>query len=172
MGSSPSLGTTPSSVSGPRWRNWYTRTFEGRMRQLIRVQVPAWAPIPFIDRCAARLPRAAFDFASPLRRLAAKFAPLRHQGLGWRAAPPSSHPSATMGWNRPAQPRIHMRSSRLGQRPCHARADAQAVLNMAEPQGRTSPLRVPCRAGAVSSAGQSASFTPRRSGVRAPHRPL
>ena len=28
----------------PRWRNWYTRTFEGRMRQLIRVQVPAWAP--------------------------------------------------------------------------------------------------------------------------------
>ena len=29
----------------PRWRNWYTRTFEGRMRQLIRVQVPAWAPI-------------------------------------------------------------------------------------------------------------------------------
>src|SRR5437867_13372262 len=30
----------------PRWRNWYTRTFEGRMRQLIRVQVPAWAPSP------------------------------------------------------------------------------------------------------------------------------
>ncbi len=29
----------------PRWRNWYTRTFEGRMTQVIRVQVPAWAPL-------------------------------------------------------------------------------------------------------------------------------
>ena len=51
VGSSPSLGTIPSSMPsrrtpGPRWRNWYTRTFEGRMRQLIRVQVPAWAPPP------------------------------------------------------------------------------------------------------------------------------
>ena len=50
MGSSPFLGTTsPSRIRRatrhlPRWRNWYTRTFEGRMRQLIRVQVPAWAP--------------------------------------------------------------------------------------------------------------------------------
>ena len=44
----------------PRWRNWYTRTFEGRMRQLIRVQVPAWAPLspdPVDRRPAAGRPR-------------------------------------------------------------------------------------------------------------------
>ena len=52
VGSTPSLGTTSAAVHRhrrtmhlPRWRNWYTRTFEGRMRQLIRVQVPAWAPL-------------------------------------------------------------------------------------------------------------------------------
>jgi hypothetical protein len=33
-----------ATVLVPRWRNWYTRTFEGRMEQSIRVQVPAWAP--------------------------------------------------------------------------------------------------------------------------------
>src|SRR3954463_9134232 len=50
MGSNPFLGTTSTLLTRrarehlPRWRNWYTRTFEGRMRQLIRVQVPAWAP--------------------------------------------------------------------------------------------------------------------------------
>src|ERR1035437_8316043 len=32
-----------ATVLVPRWRNWYTRTFEGRMEQSIRVQVPAWA---------------------------------------------------------------------------------------------------------------------------------
>lgn len=26
------------------WRNWHTRTFEGRVRQLVRVQVPLAAP--------------------------------------------------------------------------------------------------------------------------------
>src|SRR3954452_4542007 len=53
MGSNPFLGTTPSTRTQtrhlPRWRNWYTRTFEGRMTQVIRVQVPAWAPIHWID---------------------------------------------------------------------------------------------------------------------------
>ena len=40
--------TAPRIV--PRWRNWYTRTFEGRMEQSIRVQVPAWAPPLFLIR--------------------------------------------------------------------------------------------------------------------------
>ena len=40
------IPTRSAKVHQPRWRNWYTRTFEGRMRQLIRVQVPAWAPLP------------------------------------------------------------------------------------------------------------------------------
>ena len=80
----PSLSGLRHGDTLPRWRNWYTRTFEGRMRQLIRVQVPAWAPLP----------------------LAAGAAPCR----------------------------------------------------------TLSPR-------AVSSAGQSASFTPRMSGVRVPHRP-
>jgi hypothetical protein len=38
----------------PRWRNWYTRTFEGRMEQSIRVQVPAWAPPPALFGSTSR----------------------------------------------------------------------------------------------------------------------
>src|SRR2546428_13294873 len=44
----PSL--RPRFALVPRWRNWYTRTFEGRMTQVIRVQVPAWAPTPSPDK--------------------------------------------------------------------------------------------------------------------------
>mgnify|MGYP006945828103 CR=1 FL=1 len=29
------------------WRNWYTRTFEGRVQQWVRVQVPSVAPNSF-----------------------------------------------------------------------------------------------------------------------------
>src|SRR5918993_3261501 len=58
VGSSPSLGTIPlgslTATPVPRWRNWYTRTFEGRMRQLIRVQVQAWAPPPLLHTTADR----------------------------------------------------------------------------------------------------------------------
>ena len=45
----------PSSIPAPvpRWRNWYTRTFEGRMTQVIRVQVPVWAPHLFCWRPGA-----------------------------------------------------------------------------------------------------------------------
>ena len=28
----------------PKWRNWQTRTFEGRVRQLVGVRVPPSAP--------------------------------------------------------------------------------------------------------------------------------
>ena len=32
----------------PKWRNWQTRTFEGRVRQLVGVRVPPSAPNPFL----------------------------------------------------------------------------------------------------------------------------
>ena len=32
----------------PKWRNWQTRTFEGRVRQLVGVRVPPSAPSPLI----------------------------------------------------------------------------------------------------------------------------
>jgi hypothetical protein len=67
----------------PRWRNWYTRTFEGRMRQLIRVQVPAWAPKPQSDG-VARLPTIVTLSYSARGRLAQLVrAPRLHRGGRW-----------------------------------------------------------------------------------------
>src|SRR3954470_11685644 len=54
-----STESMPAANLMPRWRNWYTRTFEGRMRQLIRVQVPAWAP-HLIDMQKPRIVRGFF----------------------------------------------------------------------------------------------------------------
>src|SRR3954469_7466690 len=86
MGSNPFLGTTPSTRTQaqhvPRWRNWYTRTFEGRMTQVIRVQVPAWAPIPRKNAAApCRTPPLVFRAVQSLGRLAQLVrAPRLHRG--------------------------------------------------------------------------------------------
>ena len=56
-----------------KWRNWQTRTFEGRVEHSIRVQVPSSA--------FSLGPRGPFVFLSPLSSLLFSFSPRSHVPL-------------------------------------------------------------------------------------------
>ena len=141
----------------PRWRNWYTRTFEGRMRQLIRVQVPAWAPL-LPDRPIARCRRAvAHARSSALAPCSLRLAlghlaerPIARARCGARLAPCARPPE---------------------RRDFRSRLATCVGPRCAERRGFESRHRAYAPRGRLAQPGQSASLTPRKSLVRVQYRP-
>jgi hypothetical protein len=161
------------------------------MGKPIRVQVPAWAPAHSRQHRRRLRPRsrAAFSCATVMGGAAVEpILPFRHlvsagrlsaadSGHARRLTSIRQHTHAHEG--RPARDHRSLSTQRVEMAVKFASRLRRAAPDVPDHRSRDRVRRsqlasatMPRIAWAVSSAGQSASLTPRRSGVRAPHRPL